>query len=342
MFSHSLRTCQDIRLQVYVLHRFAVAARMDKSAPSADEDLLVPVTPSIKHRDSDVDGFADLVDDTPEKVSEHADDEKVSEHSAFGFGPHLNGQPLPIVDKDFNCVLELDHDGEYFVLLSSWILQSALKAATLAPRDFSERFACRISLNKSGVMAFVQSGIRSALGKRTRTTWYVNRDRTPLGVFQATIGKESFSFIKSYDKKLTYAIKYSKSNVLRLVSVIADYLQQPHSSELRQDSDESSEHIVKTAIATAISTEDGDKLRRINIRWQPSKCQFVRDDKKLVIRFSNAFRKKQRTLPRSCAVKAKAFIRKTLASILDSSDFPDIDPCSDASMSETEAANNEE
>ena len=318
--------------------------------------------------------------DTPEKhsIQRGADSEchlldsqSDSSDNCFGNGPHVNGIVVPLVDENHNKIVNYDpHVGSFF-LVDTWII----KVLRWSPKASSKASVASVNYKRKmkGTLLhkMIASCIKEHLGRRVRTTRFVDKDRNPIGnnTISINLKDNTFDILRNADSKATYAIKYTEDALRTFINVAEECFAEDQFSAIdKNDADNTSDSenedvshdavspcqptkctdalIVNNSIRQALSERDVEALNAFQISWQPSKFRFISHGPNnaktiLLLKLSRKAKKKSKTRPRAMAKKVKKFVSKACDAILtrlrNHEEFPtELDPCSSATEAESE------
>eukprot|EP00973_Karenia_brevis_P088927 12333818-Karenia_brevis.AAC.2 len=231
---------------------------------------------------------------TPEKVNQptEADIEHTQQPSPvdigplpddieFGFGPHINNHVVPMVDVDLQPVTntttfdhQLHQDGLFFTL-GAWLFAALGQRKSHCP-----------NWTDTTIFKELSAEILSQRGKRTRHSWLVDKQGNPLGsTIEVSLRGVQLTVARS---KKVIAIKYSNESLEHVLKICWDELQKRGSKEHLEScmhDSTATPQSGKTAYASALSADELAHLKELNVKWHPSKKQFVLpSDKKLTLK----------------------------------------------------------
>jgi hypothetical protein len=238
----------------------------------------------------------------------------------LGHGPTLNGFAVPLVDGDFND--SFVDDGDKFMKIDCWLF----KALSGTKRPMGAR-----GFRKTNLGTLIRSKFRSALGRHTRTAWFVDSERQPVSTISVDIDGVTFEFLP---KSRAFAAKYSED----ALSKLAELAQRDIAGTLPKC--EVSNHPmvyqqIRNVAATALDATDLETLAASDIKWVPSRLRFWSKDRQLNVIVSRRMQRKCKGDMTKLAPRVVQLVRKSMHSMLDKNGAPPVSSESSASKSKS-------
>ena len=237
----------------------------------------------------------------------------------LGHGPTLNGFAVPLVDGDFND--SFVDDGDKFMKIDCWLF----KALVGTRRPLGKGF------RKTNLGTLIRSKFRAALGRHTRTAWFVDAERQPVSTISVDIDGVTFEFLP---KSRVFAAKYSED----ALSKLAELAQRDIAGTLPKcevSNHPMMYHQIRNVAANALDATDLETLAANNIKWVPSRLRFWSKDRQLNVIVSRRMQCKCKGDMTKLAPRVVQLVRKSMHSILDKNGAPPVSSESSASKSKS-------
>ena len=240
----------------------------------------------------------------------------------LGHGPTLNGFAVPLVDGDFND--SFVDDGDKFMKIDCWLYKAL--SGTKRPTG-------KWGFRKTNLGTFIHSKFRSALGRHTRTSWFVDSERNPVSTIAVDIDGVTFEFLP---KSRVFAAKYSEA----ALSKLAELAQRDIAGTLPKCEDSNHDHVmmyqqIRNVAARALDAADLETLAASNINWVPSRLRFWSKDRKLDVIVSRRMQRKCKGDMEKLAPRVVQLVRNSMHSMLDKNGAPPVSSESSASKSKS-------
>ena len=213
-----------------------------------------------------------------------------------GYGPTLNGHAVPMMD-DAGDYIAVANKNTY-VPLGMWIYK-----AVGAKYSYRSRFVA------TNIGVQITNGINNAMGRHTRSSWFVDKDRQPL-ISTLAVPIDGVTFHIKPGRKM--CVKYSAEVITKLGQMALADKQGKLLAEEKQRKTTVRHDLTSYALA-ALDETDLMHLKKSKIKWQPSKLRFLVGTGRTATAHSTNLSKRVRN---KCKGNPNALKNKLIAKVL--------------------------